>query len=151
MKSPRIVFVARPRPGGLFRDLLGVGAGLWATAAHMIEKPVPAPAVPPAPGGLHLKLFNDGTPRCVACGLCAAVCPTACLTIVRAPLVPGARPLPSLFEVDELRCISCNRCVEICPEDALDTSAPLAAPSSHRHEAIRRLFPDSGHLPKSRS
>ncbi|HVS34850.1 MAG TPA: 4Fe-4S binding protein [Gemmataceae bacterium] len=47
--------------------------------------------------------------RCIGCGDCVAVCPTACLAMNGAlPWMP--RPLD---------CVSCALCVSICPTDAL--------------------------------
>lgn len=145
MKPPRFVLVPRPHKGGLFRDLLGAGRGLWATAAHLIEKSVPQPHAPEpgtavSPGAVHLRLADDGSPLCVACGLCTAVCPPRCLSVQRANIDPTTGPLLAAFDIDELRCISCARCVEICPEDALDMSGPLAGASPSRQGGIKRLF-----------
>jgi NADH-quinone oxidoreductase subunit I len=142
MKPTRFVMVPRPTRGGLFRDLLGVGRGLWATAAHIVEKPAAQPPITTAPGSVNLRLSQEGTPLCVACGLCSAVCPSKCLSVQRAPDVSEPRlPLLKRFEIDELRCISCARCVEICPESALDMSGPLASAAPTRSRGVKRLFP----------
>jgi ferredoxin len=76
----------------------------------------------------------DGT-RCVLCGGCADVCPTACLKLV--PLedvtlelphavdgatAPGAfapdEPVTVILK-DEDRCIRCALCAQRCPADAI--------------------------------
>lgn len=141
MKATRFVSLPRPAKGGLFRDLLGVGRGLWATAAHIIEKPAAQPTVPVSPGSVQLLLAQDGSPRCVACGLCSAVCPPRCLTVLRTHSAPPSSQLLLRFEIDELRCISCARCVEICPEEALDMSGQPATAASNRSQGIKVLFP----------
>ena len=63
----------------------------------------------------------DGRPQCIACNLCATVCPAKCIEI-EAMLDPGdpAHPKsPARFEIDYGRCIFCGLCVEACPEDAI--------------------------------
>jgi NADH-quinone oxidoreductase subunit I len=63
----------------------------------------------------------DGRPQCVACNLCATVCPARVIEIE-----PGFDPSdtahpthPRRFEIDYSRCVFCGLCVEACPEDAI--------------------------------
>ena len=63
----------------------------------------------------------DGKPQCVACNLCATVCPAKVIEI-EAGFDPAdvAHPkFPIRFEIDYSRCIFCGLCVEACPEDAI--------------------------------
>ena len=63
----------------------------------------------------------DGKPQCIACNLCATVCPATCIEIEAAfdPDDPAHPKSPSRFEIDYARCIFCGLCVEACPEDAI--------------------------------
>jgi NADH-quinone oxidoreductase subunit I len=63
----------------------------------------------------------DGSPQCVACNLCATVCPAKVIEI-EAGFDPGdaAHPkYPKQFTIDYSRCVFCGLCVEACPEDAI--------------------------------
>lgn len=66
---------------------------------------------------------------CIACGLCAKGCPSACITVEAAPVVEEAavegekkkkaKKKPGLFMLDYSLCSLCGQCVENCPQDAL--------------------------------
>ena len=50
---------------------------------------------------------------CTGCGICVAVCPTACLAMgVNLPWLPRPRD-----------CVSCALCVAVCPASALRMEA----------------------------
>ncbi|HUP08269.1 MAG TPA: 4Fe-4S binding protein [Caldimonas sp.] len=63
----------------------------------------------------------DGRPQCVACNLCATVCPAKVIEIeIGVDPADDAHPTyPVRFEIDYSRCVFCGLCVEACPEDAI--------------------------------
>lgn len=63
----------------------------------------------------------DGRPQCIACNLCATVCPAKVIEIDAAfdPDDPAHPKYPARFEIDYSRCVFCGLCVEACPEDAI--------------------------------
>ena len=64
--------------------------------------------------------LEDGSPRCVACGLCEFACPTDCIRIVPGELEgAGVERHPEVFDLDLSRCMYCGLCEEACPEEAI--------------------------------
>jgi ferredoxin len=56
---------------------------------------------------------------CILCGLCVDVCPTNCITIVRADRAGLGTEAQSALLLAEDRCIRCALCVNRCPPSAL--------------------------------
>ena len=63
----------------------------------------------------------DGSPQCIACNMCATVCPAKVIEIEAAfdPSDAAHPKYPARFEIDYSRCVFCGLCVEACPEDAI--------------------------------
>ena len=57
--------------------------------------------------------------RCVACGLCARVCPALAIEIEAGETEREKERYPEKFEINMLRCIYCAFCEEACPEEAI--------------------------------
>jgi len=63
---------------------------------------------------------TDGSPRCVACQMCATNCPALCIYIeAEESDDPKIQRRPKVFNIDLSRCIFCGFCVEACPVDAI--------------------------------
>lgn len=99
--------------------------GMALTFRTMLEKPVTRqypderPVVPPVYRGLHaLRRHPDGRELCIACGLCAAYCPTGCIRI-KTSEAPDHTKVVDTYEIEILKCLFCGYCVEACPVRAL--------------------------------
>ncbi|WP_163996986.1 NuoI/complex I 23 kDa subunit family protein [Pyxidicoccus caerfyrddinensis] len=118
-----------------FRNLFGTrdtnvsvvdrkGTSLMTTVQYPEEKQV----YPEGYRGLHrLVPREDGKPRCVACYMCATICPAQCIYIEAGEYEETSaegesrviEKFPTQFVIDELRCIVCGLCVDACPKDAI--------------------------------
>ena len=70
--------------------------------------------------GVHALLTDPetGDTKCVACMLCATICPSQCISIV-GEQTPEGRSHPASFDLDLARCIFCGLCEEVCPVAAI--------------------------------
>jgi NADH-quinone oxidoreductase chain I len=97
--------------------------------------------------GRH-KLLTDeeGRLKCVACLLCATVCPAECITVQGAQNEKG-RQYPEIYEIDLGRCIFCGFCVEACPVEALDMTTHFELADASRESlvlGIKELLQEPG-------
>ena len=99
--------------------------GLMLTLNRFFSKPItvqyPEERIPSAARWRGVQYFEKderGKTKCVACGLCMAVCPSQCITIETAEDEEGRR-YPLTYELDSSRCIYCGFCEEACPVNAI--------------------------------
>lgn len=92
----------------------------------------------PANRGKHvLTQRPDGKPQCIACNMCATVCPAKVIEIEAGfDHSDVAHPkFPVRFEIDYSRCVFCGLCVEACPEDAIRMAKETPGlPAEDRHQ-----------------
>jgi NADH-quinone oxidoreductase subunit I len=69
--------------------------------------------------GRPVLVEENGVERCVACGLCARVCPALAIEVQAAETELEKERYPERFEINMLRCIFCGFCEEACPEEAI--------------------------------
>src|SRR5258708_9417625 len=86
-----------------------------ATINYPYEK---TPQSPRFRGEHALRRYPNGEERCIACKLCAAICPALAITIAADPREDGSRRTPR-HPIHMAHAISCGPCAEASP------SAPL--------------------------
>ena len=143
--ATRVITVNRDtRPGvipilyGMWITLKVFVKTLFLRQASTIEFPEKKRNVSSRYRGIHvLTERQDGTPKCVACYMCATACPAECIYIEA-----GERPektiekYPTRFEIDLLRCVYCGFCVDACPEEAIIMSRENDLVGTSREELI---------------
>ena len=99
--------------------------GLGLTLRRFFSKPItiqyPEQKLPPAERWRGVQYFEKderGKTKCVACGLCMAVCPSQCIYIETAEDEEGRR-YPLTYKLDATRCVYCGFCEEACPVGAI--------------------------------
>jgi len=118
--------------------VINVIKGLWqiaramgVTLRHFVMKPVtvqyPEERVKIYPrfrGRHELQRHENGLEKCVACGLCAAVCPSGAIYVEAGENTPAARfsegeRYARRYEINMTRCIFCGYCQDACPTGAV--------------------------------
>lgn len=105
--------------------MLSLLKAMWIILSHTFRKretilyPEQKPYIPPRwRGRIILSRDPDGGERCVACYLCAAVCPVDCIALQATQDAQGRR-YPEFFRINFSRCIFCGFCEEACPTYAI--------------------------------
>jgi NADH-quinone oxidoreductase subunit I len=150
-KTPKTTNVSERarKESSIAKEVLGPIVGMGLTLNRMVEnitgKVSPTISYPEERRsysdrfrGAHiLTARNDGSPRCVACYMCATACPADCIYIE-----PGEHPdpliekFPTRFDIDMLRCVFCGYCVDACPEEAIIMSRETEICAYTRSETI---------------
>lgn len=116
--------------------------GMWYTFKHMfkptvtLEYPEKKPVLGAEFRGRPVLVAEGGKERCVACGLCARVCPPLAISMQAAETDDPKERYPITFEINMLRCIFCGFCEEVCPEEAIVMSGEYDLNFSERSQAI---------------
>jgi len=76
---------------------------------------------------------ETGDTKCVACMLCATICPSQCISIV-GEQTPDGRSRPASFDLDLSRCVFCGLCEEVCPEAAIVMTSRYELATFDKHD-----------------
>lgn len=106
-----------------FTEILkGLALTFKSMLTHAVTRQYPEEKRPAFAGfrGLHALVVepSTGKERCIACGLCAAICPSKCIYIYTKEGEDGIK-FAERYEIELLRCIYCAFCVEACPVGAI--------------------------------
>ncbi len=86
--------------------------------------------------GRPVLVAENGVERCVACGLCARVCPALAIEVQAGETEMEKERYPIKFEINMVRCIFCGLCEEVCPEEAIVMSQEYLLAFSSQEEAL---------------
>jgi NADH-quinone oxidoreductase subunit I len=111
--------------------MIGLLEALVIVLKHLFSRrdtvlyPEEQPYVPPRfRGRIILSRDPSGEERCVACYLCAVVCPVDCIAL-QATEDDNGRRYPEWFRINFSRCIFCGFCEEACPTKAIQLTPDL--------------------------
>lgn len=121
-----------PNPEVVYRK------GTLGNAVSTVQYPEEKIPYPVGYRGLHRLIpREDGNPRCVACYMCATVCPAQCIYIEAGEYADNPiEKYPTTFVIDELRCVVCGLCVEACPKDAIRMDTFTHTPPEYRRDGF---------------
>lgn len=132
-------------------------SGMWITLKYMVRKPVTEiypykkkDMFPRFKGPTSFVVDEKtGDHRCIACDLCAKICPSSCIIIDK---VRGEDKKFHLqgYKVDYSLCSLCSLCIEVCPTDALTHAKDYDIPAFSQSELIMdflKPFKDSKTVP----
>ena len=98
--------------------------------------PEQQPYLPPRfRGRIILSRDPSGKERCVACYLCAVVCPVDCIALQATEDETGRR-YPEWFRINFSRCIFCGFCEEACPTKAIQLTPDYDMAEYHRPSMV---------------
>lgn len=128
--------------GGMILHLIGLRKTKPIATSYYPEEL--RPDYSPRTRGKHVLVQNpDGSMRCVACLMCATICPAECMLIQACESeVSEEQRYPETFSIDMSRCIMCGLCVEACPKDAIrmSTSVHLWAPDGSMIDRRKMVY-----------
>ncbi len=128
-----------------------IASGFWSLLAGMavtiryFVKPVVTVQYPrqkiemsPAYRGYPQLLLDPETRthRCIACEMCARICPSQLITVAGTKLPGAKQKVPYTYVHEHYYCSLCGLCVEVCPTTALEYSREYRLAVFHREEAV---------------
>ncbi|MDA8087093.1 MAG: NADH-quinone oxidoreductase subunit NuoI [Nitrospiraceae bacterium] len=103
--------------------LQGMALTLKSLFSPAVTRQYPKEKRQPFPGfrGQHafVRDAKTGKEKCIACGLCGAVCPSKCIYIYTKEDEETRKKTIDRYEIELLRCVYCAFCVEACPVGAI--------------------------------
>ncbi|MGB7912334.1 MAG: NADH-quinone oxidoreductase subunit I [Desulfobaccales bacterium] len=128
-----------------------IASGFWSLLAGMavtiryFVKPVVTVQYPrqkiemsPAYRGYPRFLLDPETQthRCIACEMCARICPSQLISLSGVKLPGGKQKVPYTYVHEHYYCSLCGLCVEVCPTTALEYSREYRLTGFRREDAV---------------
>ncbi|MBI4481985.1 MAG: NADH-quinone oxidoreductase subunit I [Acidobacteria bacterium] len=120
--------------------------GLWITGKYTVapvyteQYPKERPDVAPRYRGAPKMMVDDqGKTTCIACDLCAVVCPEDCIIVMSTRDPESRKKLLTDYIFDMSRCLFCGYCEEVCPTDAIQLTQDFETACYTRDEMVLDL------------
>jgi NADH-quinone oxidoreductase subunit I len=117
------------------RSILMVGKNIFSKPETQLYPEEKVYLPPRYRGRIILTRNLDGQERCVACNLCAVVCPVDCISLQKSETKDG-RWYPEFFKINFSRCIFCGLCEEACPTAAIQLTADFELSDFKRQNLV---------------
>ena len=91
-------------------------------------------------GHIQLVPGEDGTSKCIVCGMCQRACPSGCITVAGEKPEGAKRKVLTRYELDFTKCSLCGLCVESCKPAAITFSKDYNLASPRREDYVFDLL-----------
>jgi NADH-quinone oxidoreductase chain I len=76
------------------------------------------------------------THKCIACEMCARICPSQLITVEGVKLIGAKQKVPLVYLHEHQYCSLCGLCVEVCPTKALEFSQDYRLAGYRREDCV---------------
>jgi len=76
------------------------------------------------------------THKCIACEMCARICPSQLITVEGVKLIGAKQKVPLVYRHEHQYCSLCGLCVEVCPTAALEYSQEYRLVGYRREDCV---------------
>jgi formate hydrogenlyase subunit 6/NADH:ubiquinone oxidoreductase subunit I len=76
------------------------------------------------------------THKCIACEMCARICPSQLITVEGVKLIGAKQKVPIVYVHEHQYCSLCGLCVEVCPTSALEFSQEYRLAGYRREDCV---------------
>jgi NADH-quinone oxidoreductase subunit I len=83
-----------------------------------------------------IRFADNGSHHCVACGMCARICPSHVIKVQGEKQKASDRKRGTFYYIDLTKCSLCGLCVDICPEKTLTFSKEYELAYRSRWEGV---------------
>jgi NADH-quinone oxidoreductase subunit I len=87
-----------------------------------------------------IKFDDTRTHHCVACGLCARICPSHVIKLQGEKEKAGSKKVGRRYVIDFSKCSHCGLCVDVCPEQTLKFSREYELVFFERWDTVINLM-----------
>ncbi|WP_457573406.1 4Fe-4S dicluster domain-containing protein [Desulfolithobacter sp.] len=91
-------------------------------------------------GHIELVAKEDGTPKCIVCGMCMRACPSGCITVAGKKKEGAKKKSLTRYELDFTKCSLCGSCIESCNFNAIRFSKDYNLAGTRKEDYVFDLL-----------